>query len=64
MILSSAIDESVEITITNVVGEKVRELTMQSNKTMQIELNDAMGIYFVSAYTAHGNYVVKVVLVK
>ena len=64
VMLSSSTDEPVQLTITNVVGDKVRELVTTSNKTTEIKLDDAAGIYFVSASTATGNYVVKVVFAK
>jgi len=60
--LSSDYDEEVDVVITNITGEKVREFTMVTNKTIELNLNNATGIYFLSATTAHGNYVAKVVV--
>jgi hypothetical protein len=59
MLLSSGMDEPVEITITNIVGEKVQALTSATNKATEIKINDATGVYFISASTAEGNYEAK-----
>ncbi len=64
MNLSSDIDESVHVVITNLLGEKVKEFTTMTNKLTDIKLNAAPGVYLLSASTAHGKYVVKVVVEK
>ena len=58
--LSSGIDEPVQIVITYVVGERVMEVTTVTNKVTEILLRDAAGVYFISAFTAGGNYEGKV----
>ena len=62
VMLSSLLDEPVQLVITNIVGEKVKEITTTSNKATELKLNEAAGVYFVSAFTAMGNYVVKVMI--
>jgi len=62
MNLLSDIDEAVQVTVTNIIGQKVNEFTTTTNKTIDIKLDKASGIYTLSATTEHGNYVVKVVV--
>jgi len=64
LLLSSATDEPVKVTITNIVGEKVNGFTTVTNKATEIKLNDAAGVYFVTASTEKGNYVAKVVFAR
>ncbi len=61
MSLISANDEPVQVVITNLVGEKVMEFTTTTNKENSVGLSTT-GIYFVSATTAHGTNVVKVIV--
>jgi len=60
--VNSDIDEEVHIVITNIVGEKVNELHTVTNKTADIKLDYAPGIYLITAATAHERYVTKVVV--
>ena len=60
VLLSSDNDEPVHILISNIVGEKVREVSGVTNRTMEIKLNDAAGVYFINVSTTEGNYVAKV----
>jgi len=60
--LLSADDEAVHVVITNIVGEKVSEVTTTTNKETDIHLNPAPGIYLLSATTANGRYNAKVVV--
>ncbi len=60
MNLLSDADEEVHVVITNIVGEKVRELITTTNKATDIKLDHAAGIYLISATTEHGRYVAKV----
>jgi uncharacterized protein YjdB len=55
-------NQQADITITNLVGEKVKEFTISANKVNDVQLNQAPGIYFLSATTGTGKYVVKVVV--
>jgi hypothetical protein len=60
MDLMSGIDEEVHVIITNIVGEKVRDIITTTNRPTDIKLDPAAGIYIISASTVHGRYVAKV----
>jgi len=62
IVLSSGSNENVQVVITNMVGEKIKEITTVTNKLIDIKLNTASGIYFLSAITVHGNYIAKVTI--
>jgi len=62
MNLSSEYDEAVQVAVTNIVGEKVKEFTSITNKETTITLNAAPGIYLLMATTEHGRFVAKVVI--
>ncbi len=64
MELLSDDNEPVQVTVTNVVGEKVMTFTTETNREQQIRLNKAAGIYFLTATTAHGSNVVKVMVMN
>ncbi len=64
VLLSSQGNEPVVLTVTNIVGEKVKQYTTTANKATVIQLNQPAGVYFLSAATAQQTYVVKVVVVK
>ena len=52
--ISSAVKEDATVVITNMLGEKVKELKTTTNSNTEIQLNVAPGIYFVSAITTTG----------
>ena len=58
----SDINEPVTIVITNMIGEKIREVSWLTNTPTGMQLNVAAGMYLVSATTAHGTYVAKVTI--
>ena len=60
--LYSTADEPVHIVVSNVIGEKVNEITSVTNKYTELQLNAPPGIYFVLASTAESNYITKVVV--
>jgi hypothetical protein len=62
MNLLSAADEEVHVMVTNIVGEKVQEFITTTNKAVDIKLNPSAGIYLLSASTASGKYVTKIVV--
>ena len=64
VILSSNTDEPIQVVVTNLVGEKVREVITTTNKATEIQLNNAAGVYFVTASDKQGNYVAKVVFTQ
>ncbi len=60
--LTTPQNESAKITITNILGEKVKQLTNTTNTDTQIQLNSPPGIYFISATTKEGSVNEKIVL--
>ncbi len=62
--VESDYNEPAQVTVTNVVGAKVKELTTNTNEVTDVSLNDADGIYFVNITTAHGRYSGKIVVSK
>ncbi len=59
LFLSSAIDEKVEVTITNILGEKVHSFSIATNKPTGVNLDLAKGIYFISAVSGHDRFLAK-----
>jgi len=62
IMLSSGIDEAVQLNISNMVGEKVRELEATTNSILEIQLNVPAGLYLVTAATTHGRYTDKIMV--
>lgn len=62
MNLQSDRNEQVNVVITNILGEKVIEFTTTTNTTMEIKLDQAPGVYILSAITNRGSYVTKVMV--
>ena len=60
--LSSSSPEQACITITNIVGQKIKEITTTTNKKEQVQLTAPPGMYFINAVTRHGMYSGKVVV--
>jgi sugar lactone lactonase YvrE len=60
--LASPLQEEVRITITNLTGIKVKELTTTTNKQTTLKLNTPSGIYFITATTAHNTWSDKIVV--
>ena len=61
---ASPTDELANITITNTVGAKVKELTVHTNSKTALILDEPAGVYFVTAATSDARYTTMVVLVK
>jgi trimeric autotransporter adhesin len=51
-----------DVVITNIVGETVKEYTTTTNKAVDIKLDRPTGIYFLTAKTATGIYVSRVMI--
>ncbi len=63
--LISGKTEDVMVTISNVVGEKVRDLNIATNKQFNVKLDQPAGLYIISAVTASGaKYTSKIVVSK
>ena len=58
----SSFDEHATITITNIVGEKMKEITGNTNKPIDASLDVPAGVYLLNATTAHGNVGGKIVI--
>ena len=60
--LSSPVTEDVVVTISNLLGEKVREHTITTNRDNELILNVPAGVYVLAAVLKHENVTVKVVV--
>jgi hypothetical protein len=63
--LNTAEAEEVQFVVTDIMGHQVLEFTSQTNKQQELLLQQySQGIYFVSASTAHGKWVSKIILMN
>ena len=60
--LTSVVNEEMEITVTNMVGEKVKEFQSVTNIPASVQMNVPAGIYFLTAKTSHGITTSKIVV--
>jgi len=60
--ISSGLDEAALITITNMVGQVVRQFTALTNKEQELHLSGPPGVYFITASTTQGRWSGKVVV--
>ena len=60
--ISSAQNETARVTITNMLGEKIKEISVPTNEDNAVMLNVAAGVYFVAATTSEGKRVEKIVV--
>ena len=58
--LSSSDEEQVQVTITNILGEKVNEFIAKSNQDTVVSISASAGVYFILVHTKEGRYVSKV----
>jgi sugar lactone lactonase YvrE len=58
----SGTDEEVRIVVTNMMGERVKELTVRSNEAVPVAIKGGAGIYFLSAVSAGGVWTEKIVV--
>jgi hypothetical protein len=61
-VLSSGVDEQVKLVVTDLMGGVVETLTTATNTTTPVRLHCAAGVYVLSASTANGRYVARVVV--
>jgi len=59
---TSDLNEDVQVVVTNIVGAKVKEFTMATNSKTDLQLSVPSGIYLISASSAHGTHVKKIVV--
>jgi hypothetical protein len=62
--LISAAKENAHVTLTNILGEKVKEWVMPTNAETEVRLNASPGIYFLSATTSQGSMNTRIVIDK
>jgi len=60
--LSSANNEDAQITITNMLGGKIKEFTVATNKQTALQLDAPPGVYFISGITDNGRVSAKLVV--
>lgn len=60
--VSSRFTSDAKVIITNILGEKIKELVAATNKDFQIELDEPAGIYFISIVSKYENKTAKVLL--
>ena len=60
----SAITEQAVVTVTNMVGEKVKEFTISTNQAAELSLDQPDGVYFISTTTSTGKYSAKITITK
>ncbi|MFI5196504.1 MAG: T9SS type A sorting domain-containing protein [Chitinophagales bacterium] len=60
--ISSVTEQQVELIITNVLGEKIKECKTITNKPLDISISVPTGIYFLSAITASGKITGKMII--
>ena len=62
--LNSDINEQANIVITNVLGTKVKELSVTTNKAYTVKLDEPAGMYLLTANSSTGKYEAKIVIGK
>ena len=62
MFVSTPAQEQAAATITNIVGEKLKEFTILTNNSIGLKLEYPPGIYFLSVAASTGRYVAKVIV--
>ena len=62
--MSSATGDKAVLTITNIVGERVKQMDIPTNKDVEIRMDVPAGLYLINATTATGNYSSKVTITK
>ncbi len=60
--VSSVANEDATVIVTNMLGEKVRQLTVLTNKETELQLNTPPGVYFLSVITKSRTLSAKVVI--
>jgi len=62
LLLSTPTNEPAQITITNILGEKIKEYNIPTNQETTIQLDAPPGMYFLTAVSAEGMQYGKVVV--
>ncbi|MCW3122383.1 MAG: hypothetical protein JWQ38_1875 [Flavipsychrobacter sp.] len=62
VLVTSAVNEQMQLTVTDITGKQIMETTGLTNKAGTINLHVSSGVYFLTARTAKGKYEAKVVV--
>ena len=54
--------QSSKVVVTNVIGQVVKELQVETNSPTEVTLNVPQGVYLVTAFTTEGSYNTKIVV--
>ncbi len=60
--LNSAVNEPVHVSVTNLLGQKLKDLIVNTNTLTQISLEASAGIYFITAETTNGSLKAKFIV--
>jgi uncharacterized protein YjdB len=60
--LLSDCDENTTVIVTNLVGEKINEITANTNNLVHLKLKVSPGVYFISGTTSHRKYFAKIII--
>jgi len=64
IMVTSSVNEQVQITFTNVIGQKVKETTAFTNTPLSVQFDQPPGIYYLSAITSHGKSSEEIILLS
>ena len=64
LLITSANNGPVTATVTNMMGEKVKDFTLTANHETELTLDAAAGVYFLTAATTTGQYTTRIVVTK
>ncbi len=62
MRISSGFDEPAQISITNVLGRQIKQLSVNTNSTLEINCGLTSGVYLISVNTSQGTNVSRLVV--
>ena len=59
---AGANSEQIKITVTNIIGEKLQEISANTTKPINMNLNQPNGVYFLTISTATSRYTKKIII--
>ena len=62
--LASGLTEQAVVTVTNIVGEKVKEFNITTNQPTELSLDQPDGVYFINTATSTGKYSAKITITR
>jgi hypothetical protein len=60
--LSATANETAQVTITSMPGEKIKAFELTTNTPTPVQLNVPPGIYLLTATTGNGTYITRIVV--